>query len=153
MLTHIAQKYENCLALREPKICWLSGPHKPNRHSITVFRGGDRGDHDNWDRSALFFQLEEGAKCVADSAYNGEPDKVVVSKKEHSPYFKKFLERAKNRQETFHWRLKAFNILGGRFCQGTNTEEKMRLHKTAIEAVCGIIQYDYENGHPPFDIC
>ena len=38
-----------------------------------------------------------------------------MSKDEHTPEFKSFLERAKKRQETFHWRLKSFNILGGRF--------------------------------------
>ena len=77
----------------------------------------------------------------------------MLSKDEHSGNFKTFLERAKNRQETFHWRLKAFNILGSRFCHGKNTEDRMRLHRMAVEAVAGIIQCDYENGHPPFDVC
>lgn len=29
----------------------------------------------------------------------------------------------------------------------------MKLHKMAVEAVVVMIQYDYENGHPPFDVC
>ena len=91
--------------------------------------------------------------CAGDSGYIGEPSKVVLSKDEHTPEFKEFLERVKNRQETFHWRLKAFNIIGGRFRHGKDTEHRMRLHKMAVEAVAGIIQYDYENGHPPFDVC
>jgi len=147
------QKYEACLALYEPRICRLYGPHKPSVHDITVFRGGDADDDvGNWNQDALYFQLKEGEKCVGDSGYIGEPSKVVISKDEHSPEFKTFLERAKNRQETFHWRLKAFNILGGRFRHGVDTEDRMRLHRMAVEAVAGIIQYDYENGHPPFDI-
>jgi len=77
----------------------------------------------------------------------------VVAKDGHSSELKEFIARAKNRQETFHWRLKAFNILGGRFRHGVNTNHRMCLHKMAVEAVAGIIQYDYENGHPPFDIC
>ena len=89
---------------------------------------------------------------VGDSGYLGEPTKIVVSKDEHTPEFKSFLERAKNRQETFHWRLKSFNILGGRFRHGVNTDDRLRLHKMAVEAVTGIVQYDYENGHPPFDV-
>ncbi|KAL7529872.1 hypothetical protein ACHAXR_003199 [Thalassiosira sp. AJA248-18] len=148
-------KYEFCLATREPRITtWISGPHKPSKHDITVFRGGDVDeDKEDWDQDALYFQLEEGEKCIGDSGYISEPSKVVLAKVEHSSNFKKFLDRAKNRQETFHWRLKAFNILGGRFRHGVNTEERMCLHKMAVEAVAGIIQYDYENGHPPFDIC
>ena len=31
--------------------------------------------------------------------------------------------------------------------------ERMSLHKMNVEAMSGIIQYDYEKGHPPFDIC
>lgn len=75
-----------------------------------------------------------------------------MTKDEHSCEFKEFLARAKNRQETFHWRLKAFNVLGQRFRHGKNTEHKMSLHKMAVEAVAVIVQYDYENGHQPFDV-
>ena len=31
--------------------------------------------------------------------------------------------------------------------------ERMSLHKMNVEAVPSIIQYDYKNDHPPFDIC
>ena len=77
----------------------------------------------------------------------------MVVKNEHFSEFKEFAARAKNRQETLHWRLKSFNILGNRFRHGVNTEERMHLHKMVVEAVAGIVQYDYENGHPPFDVC
>jgi len=62
-----------------------------------------------------------------------------------------WLARALARQETFHARLKFFNILGTIFRHGTSTENKMQMHKMALEAVSVLIQYDYENGHPPFD--
>ena len=71
----------------------------------------------------------------------------------HAADFKEFLARCKNRQETFHWRLKAFNILGGRFRHGTSVEHRMELHRMAVDAIVGVIQYDNENGHPPFDVC
>jgi hypothetical protein len=90
---------------------------------------------------------------VGDSGYSGEPSKIVTTKDEHSSDFKEFLARAKNRQETFHWRLKAFNILGHRFRHGKSTNHRMKLHKMAVEAVVVMIQYDYKNGHPPFDVC
>ena len=134
--------------------CWISGPHAPSTHDITVFRGGEADDdEDDWDPNALYFHLEDGEKCIGDSGYNGEPSKVVVTKDEQSSEFKEFLARAKNRQETFHWRLKSFNILGHRFRHGKTTNERMGLHKMAVYLVAGIVQYDYENGHPPFDVC
>ena len=141
----------------EPNVVWISGPHKPSRHDITVFRGGDPNeDKSNWDQNALYFQMEKvmekGDKLVGDSGYSGEPDKIVTTKDEHSAEYKEFLARAKNRQETFHWRLKAFNILGNRFRHGKDTEDRMKLHKMAVDAIAVIIQYDYENGHPPFDV-
>lgn len=148
------QKYEFCLATRDPDITWISGPHKPSRHDITVFCGGDASVKvEERDQSALYFQLEEGEKCVGDAGYAGEPSKIVVTKDEQSSEFKEFLARIKNRQETYHTRLKSFNILGHRFRHGVNTQERMRLHKMAVWAVSGIIQLDYRNGHPPFDVC
>ena len=121
-------------------------------HDINVFRGGDPDCSDDWDESALYFQLKEGEMCVGDSGYAGEPDKVVLEKAEHPPYVKSFLSRAKNRQETFHSRLKNFNILGHRFRHKGGVDKKMRKHEMAVRAVACIIQYDYENGHPPFDV-
>eukprot|EP00985_Skeletonema_marinoi_P007378 scaffold3225_cov149-Skeletonema_marinoi.AAC.1 len=104
-------------------------------------------DINDRDQNALYFQLEEGDKCVADSGYAGEPEKIVMTQDEHPKDFKEFLARCKNRQETFHWRLKAFNILGGRF-----RHHRMELHRMAVDVIVGVIQYDYENGRPPFDV-
>lgn len=142
------KKYEFCLAVREARIVWISGPHVPSRHDINVFRGGESKNPKDWDTNALYFQLGAGELCVGDSGYVGEPDKIVVEKDEHPPHLKCFLSRAKNRQETFHSRLKSFNILGHRF----RHNDKLRLHQMAVHAVAVIIQYDYKNGHPPFDV-
>ena len=78
---------------------------------------------------------------------------MVLTKEESSSELKKFGARAKNRHETFHWRLKSFNILRHRFRHGKTTKERIELHKMVVDLVAGVIQYDYENGHPPFDIC
>ena len=97
--------------------------------------------------------LNQGSNlAVGDSGYAGEPGKIVTTKSEHSAQFRGFLARVKNRQETFHGRLKAFNILGGRFRHGRSTSQRKEIHKMAVEAVATIIQYDYENGHPPLDV-
>lgn len=77
----------------------------------------------------------------------------MVEKDEHPPDLKAFVSRAKNRQETFHGRLKNFNILGHRFRHKGGIEKKLRQHQMAVHAVACIIQYDYDNGHPPFDMC
>lgn len=113
-------KYEFSLTICEARITSVRGPKVPS-HDITVFRGGKKDKNKTeWDRSALYFQLKGKEKCVADSGYEGEPDKIVMTKEEHAKDFKEFLAKCKNRQETFHWRLKAFNILGGRFRHGTS---------------------------------
>ena len=145
-------KYETCLAIHKPQVCSIRGPVIPSEHDITVFRGGDTEDRTTWDRSALYFQVREGEKFVGDSGYSGEPAKVIVAKEEHSSEFKEFLARVKNRHETFHARLKSFNILGHCFRHGVGTDDRMRLHKIAMNAVAGIVAYDYENGHPPFSV-
>ena len=76
----------------------------------------------------------------------------MVVKDEYSSKFKEFAARDKNSQETLSWRLKSFVILSSRFRHGVNTNERMRLHKMVVQAVVGIVQYDFENGHPPFDV-
>jgi len=40
-----------------------------------------------------------------------------------------------------------------RFAYGNTTIERMKLHKMAVEAIAVIRQFDYENGHPPFEVC
>ena len=132
----------------------MNEPIPPSKHDLTVFRGENADEpKENWDKSALYFQIEEGRKFIGDSGYAGEPSKVVVSKNEHSPEFREFQAQAKNCQETLHWRIESFNILGQRFRHGNNTAHRMHLHKMAVELVAGIVQYDYETVHPHFDIC
>ena len=89
---------------------------------------------------------------VADGGYAGEPSKIVTKSRQHPKEMREWIGQVLARQETLHTRLKNFNILGQRFRHGKSTSHKMELHKMAVEAVCVIIQYDYENGHPPFDV-
>ena len=147
------QKYEFCLSLHEPKIVWAEGPVVPSYADISMFRGGKSDeDVEEWDKSALYFQIPEGKRVIADGGYAGEPTKITISSNEHPAAMKKFIADAKARQETFHTRLKFFKILGNRFRHGKNTAEKMKLHKMAVDICCIIVQYDYENGNPPFEL-
>lgn len=146
--------YELALAIRKQKLVHIRGPFPAGaQHDITVFRGGRIKDGaDNWDPNALYNKIPPGKKAVGDSGYDGEPDKVTVTQSQHSSALKEFLARAKNRQETFHTRLKSFNILGHRFRHGKKgTEQKMELHKTCVEAVCVVVAYDLEF-HPLFEV-
>jgi hypothetical protein len=77
----------------------------------------------------------------------------MVMRDKHSKEFKKFLARVASHQETFFKGLKDWKILNDHFAYGNNTKERMKLHKMAVEAIAVIRQYDYENGHPPFEVC
>ena len=69
-------------------------------------------------------------------------------------HFRNLLALHQNGKETFHWRLKGtFNILGHRFRHNQKTAEKtMALHQKVVHACVVLIQYDYENGHPPLPL-
>lgn len=96
---------------------------------------------DEWDKSALYFKIPPGKRAVGDSGYKGISN-VTITKKKHSKGLKKFLTRAKQRQESFHTRLKSFHILRYRFRHGSSTKNKMDTHKMCVEAICVIVQYE-----------
>ena len=123
-------------------------------HDITIFRGGEKEvKKSNWDPKAVYFKLKDGERMIGDSGYNGEPNKLTVWKDEHAKGLKKFIGRVCARQETFFKGLKDWKILRDRFAYGKTTKERMELHKMVVEAIAVIRQYDYENGHPPFEVC
>ncbi|KAL3779952.1 hypothetical protein HJC23_008206 [Cyclotella cryptica] len=146
-------KYELGVAIHSPRIVWSNGPFPASVHDITVFRGGVVGQNlSEWDQDALYNQLPHGVKCVGDSGYGGEPNKILVKKREHSPEFQRFIERALSRHESVNKRIKDFKIMRNRFRYGKSTEGRMNLHKTVFQAILVIIQVEFENGQPPFDV-
>ena len=148
------KKYESCLDISEGRLVSLRGPFEAGMHDITVFRGGNEEDKkENWDQEALYFNIKQGDQIVGGSGYEGEPSKIVVMRDEHSKGFKKILARISSRQETFFKGLKDWKILRERFAYGSTTQERMKLHKMAVKAIAVIRQYDYENGHSPFEVC
>ena len=91
--------------------------------------------------------------------FKGEPAKILMVTDEMSKEMKDYIGRAKarHRQETFHGRLKGtfnINILGHhRFRHNQKTAEKtMALHQKVVHTCVVLIQYDYENGHPPLPL-
>ena len=116
-----------------------------------MFCGGKKDDK-ILDKSALYHQLPKGKKAVADSGYEGMPEKVTITRHGQSKELKQFLGRVKNRQESMHTQLKLFNCLYHCFRHGKSTQDKMDLHKMCVESVLVIVQYDVENGSPIFDV-
>ena len=150
--------YEVVIDILYDRVIWVSGPQPASTHDITMFRGGaqvdpsKRNNKANWDRRALYFHIPEGKKLIGDSGYKGEPLKISTTLSEHKSDTKHFFARAKSRQETFNTRLKFFNVLSGRFRHGKGADNKLELHKTCFEAICILVQYDLENGHPLMEI-
>lgn len=97
-------------------------------------------------------KLGAGKKCIGDSALAGEPDKVLTNTSGHDKDFRDWVNRVKCREETVHSRLKSFNVLSHTFRHGMGTDDKMEKHKSCTEAVAVIVQYDFDCGHPPFEV-
>ena len=61
---------------------WINGGFPASTHDITIFRGGKKGEKDNWDKKALYFQVPEGKRGVGDSGYAGEATKIAITRPE-----------------------------------------------------------------------
>ncbi|KAL7544298.1 hypothetical protein ACHAWF_007685 [Thalassiosira exigua] len=142
------------LAIEEPRIVCVDGPYNASRSDICIFRGSKNSKEkkEHWNENALYFKVPEGKKVVGDGGFAGEPSKITTKSRQHPKEMRDWISRVLARQETLHTRLKSFNIVGHRFRHGNSTEKRYELHKMALDAVSVIIQYDYENGHPPFDV-
>ena len=149
------QKYELSLSTKKAQIAWTKGPLPGSKHDLTIFHGGtEEESEEEWDKDSLYFQIPENSMVIADSIYKGEHAKAMTTTDEMSKEMKKYIGRAKARQETLNGRLKGtFDILGQRFRHNQRTAEMtMEVHQTVVHACLVLIQYDYENGHPPFPL-
>jgi hypothetical protein len=126
-------------------------------HDTTIFRGAKNAEteDEDCDPNALAYTLdfERGQRFVADDALSSVRGKVVTSREEHSPEYREFIARIKNRQETLFKRMKDFDVLEERFGYGATSLQRREMHKLCVDACAVIVQYDFENGHPPFDVC
>ena len=143
-----ALTYELAIAIRSNHLVWIRGPFPASQHDITTFRGGKKGEPK--DPHALIFQIPDGKKAIGDSGLQGEPNKITTTRPEDSAEVKVFKGRVKSHQETFHSRLKSFNIISQKFHH--NLSPDLKEHKRAFEAVCVACQYDIENGHGLFKV-
>ena len=59
---------------------WLRGPFPCGEHSdLTIFRGGNEDTIEDRDKAALYFHLPKDKRVAGDSAYAGEPERVIVT--------------------------------------------------------------------------
>ena len=111
--------------------------------SVT-FNGGKKKDKQK-NPKCLANQIPAGKKVLADSGLKGSA-KASTRMASNSHKMKHFRARAQGRQETLFKRFKDFGILKQRFRHG------VELHRTVLDAVAVVVQYDMENGHPLFDV-
>lgn len=100
---------------------------------------------DGWDRSALYFRLPKGKKAIADSAYEGIPEKVTVKRNGQEKEVTEFIDRAQNRQESYHARLDSYAILRHRFRHETSIQNKLDLHNMCGEALMVVVHFDLQH--------
>ena len=136
----------------EGKIRWTNGPEPASTHAITFLRGGKKGKKHEWKRSSLYFHLPKGVRLIGDLAYEGQPDKVSITKDAHDPATKKLFARMKSLQETCFKRFKDFKVLRGSFRHGKGTADKLGKMKLSFDACVVLVQYDLENGHGLFQV-
>ena len=126
--------YKIGIAIYEDRVLWIKGPALPSTHDATIFRS-DGGLHPD---------MPAGKRGIADSAYKAL-NEITVHIEGHSKEMTNFINRVRARHENFNARLKCFKILSETFCGSWGKKEE---HKMVFEAICILVQYDMENGHP-----
>jgi DDE superfamily endonuclease len=137
-----ALSYEIAIAIHHNKVVHINGPFPAGVPDITIFRK-DGG---------LKSKIPDGKCGTADRGYIGEPKLRTPNPRDTQPA-KHFKKRSQARHETFNSRLKNFKILSTRFRHRHTPFGKAPIschdnHRAAFEAVCVLLQYDMENGHP-----
>jgi DDE superfamily endonuclease len=128
--------YELVIDIYHQQLLYVHGPYRAGDNDISNFRKPE----------GIMNRIPEGKKLVGDSGYRGEPGKITTPNVHDSLIIKNFKNRARSRHETFNKRIKAFGILKNTF------RSDIAYHQIAFEAICVLVQYDLENGHPLFEV-
>jgi DDE superfamily endonuclease len=124
--------YEIAVHLQSSRIVWVSGPHFAGETDLVIFRK----------EGGLKDRIPDGFKIIGDKGYVRGEEIVSVNNRLDSVPVKIFKRLARARHEDVNGRLKRFDILSDRF------RHNVTKHKIAFEAVCVLVQYNFENGHP-----
>jgi hypothetical protein len=128
-----ALAYEVALSLHESKVISIRGPFKASVHDKTMFS------------AHLQDLIPDGSFGIADRGYRGAA-KLSTPNTYDTPDVKEYKRRARARQESFFARLKRFGAVRDQF-----RHSDIEKHRWVFEAVCIIVQYQFENGSPLFD--
>jgi hypothetical protein len=128
-----ALAYEVALSLTESKVVSVRGPFKASVHDKSMFV------------AHLQDLIPDGSFGIADRGYRGVA-KLSTPNQYDSPDVKEFKRRARARQESFFARMKRFGAVRDQF-----RHRDIQKHCWTFEAVCVILQYQFENGSPLFD--
>ena len=127
--------YEVALSLQTSHIVHIAGGVPCATSDLMIFRS-DEG---------LRNKLADGQRAIADEGYKND-EKCMTRNFGDTQQTKKYKKRAKARQETINARIKSFR------CMKEHFRHKPHKHPILFEAICCLIQYDMENGHPLFAV-
>lgn len=130
-----AYAYELAILIYQQKVVWVRGPYKGATRDIDIFNEQD----------GLQSLIPAGKKVLADKGYPGVYDKVSMKNKRIDS---SAVYEFKNRSlaEMFNGRLKNYKILYETF------RHRLSFHQVVFEAICVIVQYEMDNGHPLFEV-
>ena len=138
---HGGVKYEVGVDAFESKIVWISGPWRAGKHDREIFG----------EESGLRSLIPEEKVVVCDRVYrnkgkdgNGNDILALPNIGDSAGLFT-FKSRLRSRHESLNGRLKDFKILSDTF------HHPHGMHKYAFEAVCVLVQFSMDHGHPLFD--
>ena len=136
--------YELGISIWNSQLVWVNGPFKGGMKDLLIFR----------EPNGLKSKIPAGKKILADSGYPGEHSKVSLRRHTDTPAVYNFKNRALARHESFNSSIKKFKALEERFRHRgpKNGPRGINFHKAVFEAVCVIVQYEMDNGHPLFDV-
>lgn len=131
-----AVNYELGIAIHESRLVSINGPFKASTHDLTAYR------------SALKAKIPNGKKIIADGVYarKGTEPELSTPNTHDPPDLREFKRRARARHESFNRRIKTFQVMAVTFRHG------LKNHQLCFEAVCVILQYAMEHGHPLFEV-
>jgi DDE superfamily endonuclease len=127
------------LIARRQQVAWVNGPFPTGTTDIRIFRAP----------GGLKSQLRNGEYLFADQGYRREPETLCVRNPRDTDAVKEAKQRSLARQESFNARLKSFKILAQPF-RGKHAHDGVTCHdshKTVVEAIVVLLQYEIENGH------
>ena len=130
---HAGLNYEIAVSLTQSRIVWVSGPHPAGTGDLEVFRNG------------LKALIPEGSRVIADKGYRGEQC-ISTPNDLDEAHIRRYKSRARARHETVNGRIKNFKAVSQRF------HHSRAVHGPVFEAVCVVVQYQFDTGVELFQI-